>query len=143
MYYSTNCKKTHIRSSQCQVYCSFGYDWVQSFGGVPDERHTDNMSENVNGLPEDVNILAKTKTASSLCFRIILTDCLEVSWETLLLGWKLIKEIPNRLLRSECSKGSFVTFLQYAGEALKYTHVIVCFKSTLSHYEREGALIIH
>lgn len=118
------------------------YDWVLGLGGAPDEPHAVNVSEktegngvgvlkeppvSANGLPENVNTLAKAQTASSLCFRITLTDCLEVSWETLLLGRKLIVEIPNGIL-PEGSKESFVTLLEYAEEALKCTHVIVCFK---------------
>lgn len=76
-----------------------------------------------------VKALAKAQTASSLCFRITLTDVLEVTWETLLSGRKLIVEIPSGIL-PEGSKESFVTLLEYAEEALRCTHVIVCFKKS-------------
>jgi hypothetical protein len=63
-----------------------------------------------NGLPDNVNTLARAQTASSLCFRITLTDCLEVNWETLLVGRKLIVEIPNGIL-PEGSKERWVVML--------------------------------
>jgi len=119
------------------------YVSVLGLGGVPDEPHAVNVSEKTEGngvgvtkeppvnghglAPVDVNTLSNSQTTSSLCFRITLTDCLEVTWETLLTGRKLIVEIPSGIL-PEGSKESFVTLLEYAEEALKCSHVVVCFK---------------
>ena len=48
---------------------------------------------NLNGPP-----LAGAQVASSLSFQVVLTDCMMVTWETLLLGSRLIVEIPNGIL---------------------------------------------
>lgn len=73
-----------------------------------------------------VSSLMLNQSASSLSFRVTLTDRLEVSWETLLVGKKLFVEIPSGIL-PEGSKESFVTLLEYAEEALHCSHVLVCF----------------
>lgn len=73
-----------------------------------------------------VSSLMLNETASSLSFVVTLTDHLEVSWETLLVGKKLFVEIPSGIL-PEGSKESFVTLLEYAEEALHCSHVVVCF----------------
>lgn len=78
---------------------------------------------------ENGNALAHAQIASGLCFQISLADSLQVTWETLLVGRKLYVEIPNGIL-PDGSKESFVTLLEYAEEALKCSHVIVCFKNT-------------
>ncbi len=91
------------------------YDWVPGLGGVPDEPHAVNVSEKTEGNgvgvskepPVDVkgctaySALAyedNAQAASNLCFEVTLTDCLEVRWETLLVGQKLFVEIPNGIL---------------------------------------------
>lgn len=65
--------------------------------------------------------------ASSLCFKVTLSENVEVVWETLLVGDRLFVEIPSGILPAG-SKESFVTLLEYAEEVLKCAHVIVCFK---------------
>merc|ERR1711976_700035 len=65
--------------------------------------------------------------ASSLCFKVTLSQNVEVAWETLLIGNRLFVEIPNGILPAG-SKESFVTLLEYAEEVLKVAHVIVCFR---------------
>lgn len=77
---------------------------------------------------ENAHALAHAQMASSLCFEVSLADSLQVTWETLLVGRKLYVEIPNGIL-PDGSKESFVTLLEYAEEALKCSHVIVCFKN--------------
>lgn len=77
---------------------------------------------------ENLNAFAPAQTASSLSLEISLADSLQVTWETLLVGRKLYVEIPNGILPVG-SKESFVTLLEYAEEALKCSHVIVCFKN--------------
>jgi ornithine decarboxylase antizyme 1 len=77
---------------------------------------------------ENGNALAHAQTTSNLCFKISLADTLQVTWETLLMGRKLYVQIPNGIL-PDGSKESFVTLLEYAEEALKCSHVIVCFKT--------------
>lgn len=123
------------------------YVWVQSLGGVPDEPHAVHVSEKTEGsgvgvrkeppvgtktnLPVNMRALTEKNLTTSLFFRITLTDALEVCWETLLVGRKLIVEIPSIIL-PEGSKESFVTLLEYAEEALRCSHVIVCFKKARS-----------
>lgn len=65
--------------------------------------------------------------ASSLCFKVTLSENVEVVWETLLVGNRLFVEIPSGILPAG-SKESFVTLLEYAEEVLKCAHVIVCFR---------------
>ena len=87
---------------------------------------------NVKGcLDHNVNSksLAEGQAASSLCLKVSLAGAMEVSWETLLVGRKLYVEIPGGIL-PDGSKESFVTLLEYAEEALKCSHVIVCFRKT-------------
>jgi hypothetical protein len=71
--------------------------------------------------------LAEGQAAKSLCLKVSLAGAMEVSWETLLVGQKLYVEIPDGIL-PDGSKESFVTLLEYAEEALKCSHVIVCFR---------------
>lgn len=119
-------------------------DWVPGLCGAPDEPHAVHVSlikAEGNGVGvskeppvaakglESVTTLAHAQTASSLCFKISLADTLQVNWETLLVGRKLYVEIPNGIL-PDGSKESFVTLLEYAEEALKCSHVIVCFKTS-------------
>jgi len=82
-----------------------------------------------NPVDDDISkVLADgTQGASSLCFKVTLTECVEVAWETLLVGDRLFVEIPSGIL-PDGSKESFVTLLEYAEEVLKCTYVIVCFK---------------
>ena len=42
--------------------------------------------------------LAGNQVASNLCFKIVLTDCMEVTWETFLVGSRLYVEIPSGIL---------------------------------------------
>jgi len=86
-----------------------------------------------NGLQFDVNpsTLANSQVASNLCFQVQLADCMQVNWETFLVGSKLYVEIPTGIL-PEGSKESFVALLEYAEETLKCSHVIVCFKKARS-----------
>ena len=93
---------------------SLSYVWVPGLGGVPDEPHAVNVSlvaegngvgvttePPVNAKRTEVsnpNALAQTQVASSLCFEITLTDCMSVSWETLLVNGKLFIEIPTGIL---------------------------------------------
>ena len=52
-----------------------------------------------NGLKSvNKNTLANSQVASNLCFQILLDDCMEVSWETVLVERKLYIEIPNGIL---------------------------------------------
>lgn len=133
------------------------YDWVQGLGGAPDEPHAANVSDlktegsgvgvskeppvNVkanNGHfnagkfnPDDEGITtalaSEAQGASSLCFKVTLTERVEVTWETLLVGNRLFVEIPTGILPAG-SKESFVTLLEYAEEVLNCSFVIVCFK---------------
>ena len=131
------CIKESLLFLSGRVYHGIVYDWVLGLGGAPDEPHAVNVSEktegngvgvlkeppvSANGLPENVNTLAKAQTASSLCFRITLTDCLEVSWETLLLGRKLIVEIPNGIL-PEGSKERYVFCMCMQIQIRKFMHL--------------------
>lgn len=130
---------------------------VQGLGGVPDVPHAANVSLMTEGSgvgvltepPVDakryvdqndlgqkaqpaadfvnINDLAQTHVAASLCFEITLTDCIRVTWETLLVDRKLFIEIPTGIL-PEGSKESFVTLLEYAEDELECSHVVVCFK---------------
>ena len=91
------------------------YDWVPGLCGVPDVPHAANVSCNeaegsgvgvlkepfvsASGLQNvNRNALANAQVASSLCFQILLDDCMEVSWETMLVGRKLYVEIPSGIL---------------------------------------------
>ena len=91
------------------------YDWVPGLCGVPDEPHAANVSCNeaegsgVGVLKEpfvsasglyrvNINAVAKSQVASNLCFQIVLDDCMEVSWETVLVDRKLYIEIPTGIL---------------------------------------------
>jgi len=124
------------------------YVWVPGLGGAPDVPHAVNVSdlktegngvgvlkeppvkvrdEECQGTNLNVPTLASAQVASNLSFQVVLTDCMMVTWETLLLDGRLIVEIPNGIL-PEGSKESFVTLLEYAEEVLKCRHVIVCFK---------------
>lgn len=76
---------------------------------------------------DNISALVAAQEASKLCFRVSLTDCIDVSWMTMLAGGKLYIEIPSGIL-PEGSKESFVTLLEYAEDELKCSHVIVCFK---------------
>jgi len=80
---------------------------------------------------KNINELVRSQVASNLVFQVTLTDCMQVTWETLLVDRKLFIEVPNGIL-PEGSKESFVTLLEYAEEALKCSHVIVCFKKNRS-----------
>lgn len=87
---------------------------------------------NANRLfTNNVNTLVRVQEATNLCFKIKLTDSIQVSWETLLINGKLFVEIPGGIL-PEGSKESFVTLLEYAEEKLKCSHVIVCFRKNRS-----------
>lgn len=72
-------------------------------------------------------LAADAQNTCCLCFCIALGDCMEVSWETLLVGDRLFVEIPAGILPAG-SKESFVTLLEYAEEVLRCNHVIVCFR---------------
>lgn len=72
-------------------------------------------------------LTAEARNSCCLCFHMALGDCMEVSWETLLVGDRLFVEIPTGILPAG-SKESFVTLLEYAEEVLRCNHVIVCFK---------------
>lgn len=76
---------------------------------------------------DNISALVAAQEASKLCFTVSLTDCMQVTWNTVLIGGKLIVEVPNGIL-PEGSKESFVTLLEYAEDELKCSHVIVCFK---------------
>jgi len=80
---------------------------------------------------DNFHSLVLAQGASNLCFKISLTDCLEVTWDTLFMDGNLYVEIPQGIL-PEGSKESFVTLLEYAEEELKCSHVIVCFKKSRS-----------
>lgn len=80
---------------------------------------------------ENVDALAGMQVASTLCFQVALTDCMQVSWETILVGNCLYVEIPNGIL-PDGSKESFVTLLEYAEETLDCSHVIVFFNKNRS-----------
>jgi len=82
-------------------------------------------------LVEDAKALVKTQVASNLCFRITLTDCMVVTWDTVYADRKLYVEIPPGIL-PEGSKESFVTLLEYAEEELECSHVIVFYKKDRS-----------
>lgn len=82
---------------------------------------------NINNL----RALVKTQGASNLCFQVSLTDCIEVTWETVLINGKLFVEVPSGILPAG-SKESFVTLLEFAEEELQCSHVIVCFKKDRS-----------
>ncbi|XP_046555725.1 LOW QUALITY PROTEIN: ornithine decarboxylase antizyme 1-like [Haliotis rubra] len=84
---------------------------------------------NAKGLfTTNVNSLAhQTQVAANLCFKIRPVECLEVTWETVLLDGKLYVELPCGIL-PEGSKESLVSLLEYAEDRLKCSHVILCFK---------------
>lgn len=133
------------------------YDWAQGLGGAPDEPHAVNVSDLKTegsgvGVTKEPPVNVKVNTgrfnagkltpgdegitkalaseaqgASSLCFKVTLTERMEVTWETLLVGDRLFVEIPCGILPAG-SKESFVTLLEYAEEVLKCSYVIVCFK---------------
>lgn len=88
---------------------------------------------NAKGLfTPTVNSLAqRTQVASNLCFKIRPVECLEVTWETVLLDGKLYVELPGGIL-PEGSKESLVSLLEYAEDKLKCSHVILCFKKCRS-----------
>lgn len=117
---------------------------MPGLSGVPDEPHAANVSfyetegsgvgvskepfVSASGLNViNTNAVANAQVASNLCFQILLDDCMQVKWETVLLDRKLFIEIPSGIL-PEGSKESFVTLLEYAEESLKCSHVVVCFK---------------
>jgi len=82
-------------------------------------------TDNHHGVKEALT--AEAQNSCCLCFHVALADCMEVSWETLLVGDRLFVEIPTGILPAG-SKESFVTLLEYAEEVLRCNHVIVCFR---------------
>lgn len=89
---------------------------------------------NAEGLftTQDVDSLAQcAQVALNLCFKIRPVECMEVTWETALLGDKLYVELPGGIL-PEGSKESLVTLLEYAEDKLKCSYVILCFKKSRS-----------
>ena len=103
----------------------FVYDWVQGLSGVPDEPHAVYVSDlrtegngvgvskeppvNVKVSGDDVvgkfpgddisKVLADgAQGASSLCFKVTLSECVEVAWETVLVQDRLFVEIPCGIL---------------------------------------------
>ncbi|XP_041355700.1 LOW QUALITY PROTEIN: ornithine decarboxylase antizyme 2-like [Gigantopelta aegis] len=76
---------------------------------------------------DGVSSLANSQVASNLCFKISPVECLEVTWETILVDRKLYVELPAGIL-PEGSKESLVTLLEYAEEQLGCLYVILCFK---------------
>lgn len=104
------------------------YDWVPGLSGAPDEPHAVNVSDlrtegngvgvlkepPVNAITsqggitvgnrkfpgDDISkVLAdEAQGASSLCFKVTLSQNVEVAWETLLIGNRLFVEIPNGIL---------------------------------------------
>jgi ornithine decarboxylase antizyme 1 len=121
------------------------YVSVPGLSGVPDVPHAVNVSIEAEGngvgfIKEppvitngvntlDVDALVRAQVASNLCFVITLTDCIQVTWDTLIINGKLFIEVPNGVM-PEGSKESFVTLLEYAEDKLKVSHVIVCFKKS-------------
>ena len=93
-----------------QASRGLSYASVRGLGGVPDVPHAVNVSEKTEGNgvgvtkepPVNATGLVASELpgigTSSLCFRVRLTECLEVSWETLLAGRKLIVEIRSGIL---------------------------------------------
>ena len=104
------------------------YDLVLGLSGAPDEPHAVNVSDlrtegNGVGVSKEppVNVKAsgggvvsgnckfpgddiskaladEAQGASSLCFKVTLSECVEVAWETLLVGGRLFVEIPHGIL---------------------------------------------
>lgn len=70
---------------------------------------------NAKGLfTTNVNSLAQqTQVAANLCFKIRPVECLEVTWETVLLDGKLYVELPTGIL-PEGSKERSVLFAVHA-----------------------------
>ena len=98
---------------------------ARNHGGAP----TGNNGRKVLPGGDITKVLAdeEAQGASSLCFKVTLSENMEVTWETLLVGNRLFVEIPSGILPAG-SKESFVTLLEYAEEVLKCAHVIVCFR---------------
>ena len=88
---------------------------MPGLSGVPDEPHAANVSfyetegsgvgvskepfVSAHGLNViNTNAVANAQVASNLCFQILLDDCMQVKWETVLLDGKLYIEIPNGIL---------------------------------------------
>jgi hypothetical protein len=140
----------------CCIPKDFAYVSVPGLSGVPDEPHAVNVSDSktegngvgvlkeppVNAMNQGDGLTGNRKLpggdiskvladeaqgASNLCFKVTLSENVEVAWETLLVGNRLFVEIPNGILPAG-SKESFVTLLEYAEEVLKCAHVIVCFR---------------
>lgn len=142
-------KKKSCRLYQTQIKAvprSIVYDWVQGLSGAPDEPHAVYVSAMTEGSGVGVSTeppvytrssvnklraLVKAQGASNLCFQVSLTDCIQVNWETVLLGGKIFVEVPSGILPAG-SKESFVTLLEFAEEELQCSHVIVCFNKNRS-----------
>jgi len=141
-------KKKKCRQYKTSIDCliqSFLYVWAPGLSGAPDVPHAVDVSleaegngvgvskeppVNTNSI-ENIDALVQAQVASNLCFEITLTDCIQVTWDTLIVNGKLFIEVPNGIL-PEGSKESFVTLLEYAEDKLKVSHVIVCFKKNRS-----------
>jgi len=83
----------------------------------------------LNEIPLTDNELNKIRAedAVTIVFKMQLTENMEVQWETVYWGRKLYIHVPCGIL-PEGSKEGFVSLLEYAEEALKCSHVVVCFK---------------
>ncbi len=52
---------------------------------------------NTNSI-ENIDALVQAQVASNLCFEITLTDCIQVTWDTLIVNGKLFIEVPNGIM---------------------------------------------
>jgi ornithine decarboxylase antizyme 1 len=121
--------------------------WAQGLGGVPDAPHAAHVTACItegsgvgkfkeppviSEIPLTENDLDKLRDedaedATTIIFKMQLTETMQVQWETVFWTHKLYIHVPGGIL-PEGSKEGFVSLLEYAEEVLKCSHVIVCFK---------------
>lgn len=82
----------------------------------------------VSGFPQPKDVLeSAVHNEIHLSMSVKLVDGLTFVWHSMFIDRKLFVEVPFGLL-PKSSRESFILLLEYAEDALKCSHVIVCFR---------------